>query len=86
VCRVVIPRTVRLSEAPSVGQPVTVYAPNSRGAVAYRELAREIHERGGQAEAAGARTAHDPGSNESREHEQAGPGGVWSISREGAPT
>lgn len=86
VCRVVIPRTVRLSEAPSVGQPVTVYAPNSRGAVAYRELAREIHERGGQAEAAGARAAHDPGSNEGREHEQAGPGGVWSISREGAHT
>jgi chromosome partitioning protein len=44
VCRVMIPRTVRLSEAPSVGQPVTVYAPSSRGAVAYRELAREIHE------------------------------------------
>ena len=35
---------MRLSEAPSVGQPVTVYAPNSRGAVAYQELAREIHE------------------------------------------
>ncbi len=86
VCRVVIPRTVRLSEAPSVGQPVTVYAPSSRGAVAYRELARELHERGGQAEAAGARTAHDPGSNEDREHEQADPSGVWSISREGAPT
>ena len=46
VCRVVVPRTVRLSEAPSVGQPVTVYAPNSRGAIAYRELAREFHERG----------------------------------------
>ncbi len=46
VCRVVIPRSVRLSEAPSVGQPVTVYAPSSRGTVAYRELAREIHERG----------------------------------------
>ena len=44
VCRVVIPRTVRLAEAPSVGQPVMVYAPNSRGAVAYQELAREIHE------------------------------------------
>ncbi|WP_419944034.1 ParA family protein [Candidatus Poriferisodalis sp.] len=46
VCKVVVPRSVRLSEAPSVGQPVTVYAPTSRGAVAYRELAREIHERG----------------------------------------
>ena len=46
VCRVVVPRTVRLSEAPSMGQPVTVYAPSSRGAIAYRELAREIHARG----------------------------------------
>ncbi len=46
VCRVVIPRSVRLSEAPSVGQPVTVYAPTSRGTVAYRELAREVHGRG----------------------------------------
>ncbi len=44
VCRAIIPRSVRLSEAPSVGQPVTVYAPSSRGAIAYRELAREIHD------------------------------------------
>ncbi len=46
VCNTVIPRSVRLSEAPSVGQPVTAYAPRSRGAVAYRELAQEIHNRG----------------------------------------
>ena len=42
VCRTVVPRTVRLSEAPSFGQPITVFDPLSRGAVAYRELAKEV--------------------------------------------
>jgi len=42
VCRQIIPRSVRLSEAPSFGQPINVYDPTSRGAVAYRELAREV--------------------------------------------
>ncbi len=42
VCRTVIPRTVRLSEAPSFGQPITVFDTASRGALAYRDLAREI--------------------------------------------
>ena len=42
VCRQVIPRTVRLSEAPSFGQPITVFDPSSRGAIAYRELAKEV--------------------------------------------
>jgi chromosome partitioning protein len=42
VCGTVIPRTVRLSEAPSFGQPINVYDPFSRGAIAYRELAKEI--------------------------------------------
>jgi chromosome partitioning protein len=42
VCRIVIPRTIRLSEAPSFGQPITVFDPASRGAVAYRELAKEV--------------------------------------------
>lgn len=41
----VIPRNVRLSEAPSFGQPVTHYAPTSRGAVAYRELAANLDRR-----------------------------------------
>ena len=40
VCRIVIPRTVRLSEAPSFGQPITAFDPASRGAIAYRELAK----------------------------------------------
>jgi chromosome partitioning protein len=42
VCKSIIPRTVRLSEAPSFGQPITVFDPTSRGAVAYRELAKEV--------------------------------------------
>jgi len=42
VCRIMIPRTVRLSEAPSFGQPITAFDPTSRGAVAYRELAKEV--------------------------------------------
>jgi chromosome partitioning protein len=42
VCRTIVPRTVRLSEAPSYGQPITAFDPASRGAIAYRELAKEI--------------------------------------------
>ena len=38
----VIPRNVRLAEAPSHGLPVTVYDRNSRGAVAYRAMAEEV--------------------------------------------
>ena len=43
VCRTVVPRTVRLSEAPSFGQPIIVFDPTSRGATAYRELAKEVN-------------------------------------------
>jgi chromosome partitioning protein len=42
VYRTVVPRTVRISEAPSFGQPVTVFDASSRGAIAYRELAKEV--------------------------------------------
>jgi len=42
VCRTVVPRQVRLSEAPSFGQPITTFDPSSRGAIAYRELAKEV--------------------------------------------
>jgi chromosome partitioning protein len=38
----VIPRNVRLAEAPSFGQPIIVYDPRSRGAESYLQLAKEI--------------------------------------------
>ncbi len=46
--RTIIPRTVRLSEAPSYGEPIEAYDPMSRGAIAYRELAREFRRRHGR--------------------------------------
>ena len=45
VYRTVIPRNVRLSEAPSYAVPATVYDPNSSGSLAYRALAREMLDR-----------------------------------------
>ncbi len=44
VFRTVIPRSVRLAEAPSHGLPITAYSPNSSGALAYQSLARELLE------------------------------------------
>jgi chromosome partitioning protein len=46
VYRNVIPRTVRLAEAPSYGIPIIDYAPASRGAAAYLALANEVQSRG----------------------------------------
>jgi chromosome partitioning protein len=45
--KTVIPRNVRLAEAPSYGKPVLLYDPKSRGAEAYRELAVELLARNG---------------------------------------
>jgi chromosome partitioning protein len=42
VFKTVIPRNVRLAEAPSFGKPIVLYDPKSRGAEAYTELAKEI--------------------------------------------
>jgi chromosome partitioning protein len=42
VFRTLIPRNVRVSEAPSHGLPVTTYDPACRGAIAYRQLAEEV--------------------------------------------
>jgi len=44
VYKSVIPRNVRLSEAPSFGKPIVLYDPHSTGADSYRELAREVME------------------------------------------
>jgi chromosome partitioning protein len=45
--KTVIPRNVRLAEAPSYGKPVLLYDPKSRGSESYRELAEEILTRNG---------------------------------------
>jgi chromosome partitioning protein len=45
VFKTLIPRTVRLSEAPSFGKPVTLYDPLGKGAEAYQNLAKEVIDR-----------------------------------------
>ena len=45
--RTVIPRSVRISEAPSYGEPIEAFDPMTRGAIAYRELGREFRRRHG---------------------------------------
>ncbi|MDO4503174.1 MAG: AAA family ATPase [Coriobacteriia bacterium] len=42
----IIPRTVKLSEAPSYGQPITQFDPNGKGAQSYMNLAKEVIARG----------------------------------------
>jgi chromosome partitioning protein len=42
VFNAVIPRSIRLAEAPSYGMPISIYAPDSSGAQAYKTLAREL--------------------------------------------
>jgi chromosome partitioning protein len=48
--RSVIPRSVRLSEAPSYGEPIEAFDPMSRGAIAYRHLGKEFRKRHGMKE------------------------------------
>jgi chromosome partitioning protein len=46
VYKTIIPRTVRLSEAPSYGKPILFYSPTCKGAEAYKNLAKEVMKRG----------------------------------------
>ncbi|MCF6410717.1 ParA family protein [Pseudalkalibacillus salsuginis] len=46
VYRTVIPRNIRLSEAPSHGKPIIIYDPKSRGAEVYLDLAKEVMKNG----------------------------------------
>jgi chromosome partitioning protein len=50
VFNTIIPRSIRLAEAPSFGKPIIVYDPRSRGAESYIQLAKEVleHEQNGQ--------------------------------------
>lgn len=50
VYRSVIPRSIRLAEAPSFGRPIAVYREDSKGAQAYRDLALEFRERAREAQ------------------------------------
>ena len=61
VLDVVIPRSVRVSEAPGYGQSVMTYDPGSRGALTYYEAAREMAERGTRMEPA---TVREPAGSQ----------------------
>lgn len=47
ICETIIPRNIRLAEAPSYGMPITMYDPKSTGAESYRKLAEEVINRKG---------------------------------------
>ena len=58
-----IPRSVRLAEAPGFGQPITVFDPGSRGAMAYRRLAKELFDRLVASDAARERSSSPQGGS-----------------------
>jgi len=55
VYETIIPRNIRLGEAPSFGKPIFLYDARSKGAIAYELLAKEVMDREGRAEAQGTR-------------------------------
>jgi chromosome partitioning protein len=65
--KTVIPRNVRLAEAPSYGKPVALYDARSRGAEAYFELASEFLDRNHiESPRAKERKAHPPAAHETK--------------------
>jgi chromosome partitioning protein len=64
VLRTVIPRNIRVAEAPSFGVPVVQHAPGSQGSAAYRELAAELAERERAAQVSVERLGTPQGRNE----------------------
>jgi chromosome partitioning protein len=67
VFRTVVPRSVRLSEAPSFGEPVLTLDPSARGSISYKLLAAEAEERYGMTRAA-------PGEAQARRQPRTRPG------------
>ena len=59
VFEAVVPRSVRLAEAPSYGQPIAQYSPGSRGALAYQALTAELLVRCGRQPSVALRDARD---------------------------
>jgi chromosome partitioning protein len=83
VYETVIPRSVRLSEAPSHGLPIHLYAPTSKGAEAYAALASELRARDGRTSTGGPTAGDRDGANgttsssiQAEEHETALAGAV----------
>jgi chromosome partitioning protein len=70
----VIPRSVRLSEAPSYGEPVVTMDPGARGSIAYTLLAREVEDRYGLGRRRGAMPPA-PGARPATRLAPPGPGG-----------
>jgi chromosome partitioning protein len=71
VFETVIPRSVRLSEAPSFGLPIALYRSDSRGAIAYAELAAELLRRDGRSRTPNLRPSLDTEpEEEARAHER----------------
>jgi chromosome partitioning protein len=84
VFQTVVPRSVRLAEAPSYGRPIAAYAPDSRGAIAYRALATELRSRLDH-EARGPNEAHEARGRDGARGDAALPPGA-SETRGTAPT
>ena len=90
VLQAVIPRNVRVSEAPSYGQSVMTYDPGSRGATSYFEAAQEIAERGPSRTARMRRPDEASADGADREHleawhEEPSAGRSWSRARGADP-
>jgi len=82
IFQTVIPRNVRLSEAPSHGLPAVVYDPVSRGAESYKTLASEVVERGGRRHENIVNKTHDDTS--ATPTKQPGPGITKPVTAKGA--
>ena len=70
VFETIVPRSVRLSEAPSYGLPIALYRPDSRGAEAYRSLATELRSRDRRAGGNGGPDGDSSKSTERDEHRE----------------
>ena len=75
----VVPRSVRLSEAPSFGQPIALYDPRSKGSEAYRAVAREMAADG---RSDGRREGADPADPGGPAGDELGVGGAAAGARE----